>query len=583
MTNQQVPAQPSGTRAADELSGRIGAWTVELADAAVSFGLPAVSELCTDVDRERHRRNFRVAVVGEFNRGKSTVVNQLLGVAVMPTGPLALTEGLVPMQGSSSPRIEVERAGGQRSRLPLSPDSWSAIGKSDRVTVWVDSAWLRDGSIELIDTAGTNTAAADHLSAARRAVSRSDAAVMCISATQPLTETERLFLAGEVLRRQVPHVVVALTMTDRIDAEAREEVIDKLRADLADLGGPRLVVSPGIDAGAAAQLREFVTEMAARPGRAVSRAPVLATVLLDAAEMCGVAAEAGQALRRDDAAEQARVLDELRQDSPGTSAQWATLRGEFEVRGYELLGSLQEGLSQECDDLADRYLAELRITQDPFTWWSEVLEIRAREDLKRQAAQCTVHLRGGVERDIAWLEREAAARFGFRAKAQRIPIAAEQAGFVGAGVPLTDTAARRRRARLAGSAGALLAAAAAAVTGVAGTVVFSAGGGLAGNLAGERIVRRLNAQNVSEARPLLAAAMSDSFEQLAGNLSTLVPALYRDVGESFQDTARAAQESRLRAAQAEMAARSQSAPDWDHLAQTADRVADEIHAALQRL
>jgi hypothetical protein len=581
VTNQGEPTQPGGTGRADHLSARIGTWTADLAEAAASFGLTAVAELCVDVDAERHRRSFRVAVVGEFNRGKSSIVNQLLGVTVMPVGPLALTEGLVSARGSSSPCIEIERADGQRSRLPLSLDSWSAVGQGDQVTAWVDSAWLRDGSIELVDTAGTNTTAADARGPARRAVRRADATLMCVSAIQPLAETERQFLAGEVLRRRIPHVVVALTMADRIGEVATREVVGKLHADLEAFGGPRLVVSPGVDTAAAAQLRQILTEMAARPGRALSRSPVLATVLLDAAEMCAAAAETGQALREQDAAEQARVLGTLRQDLPGTSAQWDTLLAEFEVRGRELLSSLLQALSQECDDLVNRYLSELRITQDPLTWWNEVLDSRAGADLRNQAAQCTARLRGGVEQDVAWLEREAAERFGFRATARRMPVAAQQTAFTHPRVPLTDTAATRRRTRLAGGAGALLAAAVAAATGVVGTVVFSAGGGLAGNVAGQRILRRINEQNVSEARPLLTAAMNDSVEQLADNLSALMPVLYQDLGESFRNMALAAQDARIRAAQAEMAARSQPAPDWDRLAETAERVANEINAALR--
>jgi len=581
MTSQGEPTQPGAAGTADVLTARIGTWTADLAEAAVSFGLPAAAELCADVDAERHRRSFRVAVVGEFNRGKSTIVNQLLGVTVMPVGPLALTEGLVPARGSSSPCIDIVRADGQRSRLPLSLDSWSAVGQGDQVTVWVDSAWLRDGGIELVDTAGTNTTAADPQGAARRAVRRADATIMCVSAIQPLAESERQFLAGEVLRRRIPHSVVALTMADRIGEETRREVIGKLRADLEALGKPRLVVSPGVETVGADQLRQILTEMAARRGRALSRSPVLAMVLLDAAEMCAAAAETGQALRKQDVEEQARILDALRQDRPGTSAQWDTLLAEFEVRGRELLSSLLQALSQDCDDLVNRYLSELRITQDPLTWWNEVLDSRAGADLRSQAAQCTARLRGGADHDIAWLEQEAATRFGFRATARRIPVAAQQAAFTHPRVPLTDTAATRRRSRLAGSVGALVAAAMAAATGVATTVVFSAGGGLTGNVAGQRILRRINEQNVGEARPLLTAAMSDSVEHLAANLSALVSVLYQDLGESFRNMALAAQDARIRAAQAEMAARSQPAPDWDHLAETAERVANEIHAALR--
>lgn len=275
MTSQEESTnQETGwTWTAEKLSARIGAWTADLAEAAKSFGLPEVTVLCADVDAERHRRSFRVAVVGEFNRGKSTIVNQLLGVGVLPVGPLALTEGLVTVRGSSSSCIEVVRADGQQSRLPLSLDSWSAVSRGNQVTVWVDSAWLRDGGIELVDTAGTNNTGEDPHGEARRAVRRADAAIMCVSAIQPLAESERQFLAAELLRRRIPHLVVALTMADRIDDEARREVVSRLVSNLEAFGKPELVVSPGVDAAAAAVLKQILTEMATRTGRALSRSP----------------------------------------------------------------------------------------------------------------------------------------------------------------------------------------------------------------------------------------------------------------------------------------------------------------------
>lgn len=68
MSSQGEPTQSGAAGTTDVLTARIGTWTADLAEAAASFDLPSVAELCVDVDAERHRRSFRVAVVGEFNR-----------------------------------------------------------------------------------------------------------------------------------------------------------------------------------------------------------------------------------------------------------------------------------------------------------------------------------------------------------------------------------------------------------------------------------------------------------------------------------------------------------------------------------
>ena len=101
------------------LLARTGVWTAGLAHLAVCFQLPEIAELCAELEHDRHRDSFRIAVVGEFNRGKSTVVNKLLGADVMPTGPVALTSGLVLARGSRSPRLDIESPDGRQISLPL--------------------------------------------------------------------------------------------------------------------------------------------------------------------------------------------------------------------------------------------------------------------------------------------------------------------------------------------------------------------------------------------------------------------------------------------------------------------------------
>ena len=62
----------------------------ELAEAA-RLEDPALAVRAERVGKRLAEGRFHVMVVGEFKRGKSTVVNALLGVEVLPTGVLPLT------------------------------------------------------------------------------------------------------------------------------------------------------------------------------------------------------------------------------------------------------------------------------------------------------------------------------------------------------------------------------------------------------------------------------------------------------------------------------------------------------------
>jgi len=62
---------------------------------------------------------LRVLVAGEANRGKSTLINALLGREVLPTGVTPLTAVATTVAQSADEGIEVIFAGGHRQRFPI--------------------------------------------------------------------------------------------------------------------------------------------------------------------------------------------------------------------------------------------------------------------------------------------------------------------------------------------------------------------------------------------------------------------------------------------------------------------------------
>ena len=64
-------------------------------------------------------RQFRVLVVGEAKRGKSTFVNALIGRDVLPTGVLPLTALITTLVGGFPEHVLVDYADGRREEHPL--------------------------------------------------------------------------------------------------------------------------------------------------------------------------------------------------------------------------------------------------------------------------------------------------------------------------------------------------------------------------------------------------------------------------------------------------------------------------------
>jgi small GTP-binding protein len=115
---------------------------------------------------------FLLVVVGEFNSGKSAIINALLGQDL-------LREGVTP----TTAQIHLVRYGETQEQRMLEEGLWS-------ITAPVEI--LRE--INLVDTPGTNAIIRRHEAITEEFVPRSDLVLFVTSADRPFTESERLFL-----------------------------------------------------------------------------------------------------------------------------------------------------------------------------------------------------------------------------------------------------------------------------------------------------------------------------------------------------------------------------------------------------
>jgi small GTP-binding protein len=159
---------------------------------------------------------FMLVVVGEFNAGKSAVINALVGERV-------LEEGVTP----TTSRIQLLRHGAERTRTQRG-------GDYEELTLPLPL--LRDTSI--VDTPGTNAVLRGHEALTREFVPRADLVLFVTSADRPFTETERTFL--ETIRDWGKKLVVAVNKTDILDGpEDVRKVVEFVRDKLRELLGLR--------------------------------------------------------------------------------------------------------------------------------------------------------------------------------------------------------------------------------------------------------------------------------------------------------------------------------------------------------
>jgi small GTP-binding protein len=164
---------------------------------------------------------FLLVVVGEFNSGKSAVINALLGDRIVE-------EGVTP----TTSRIGLVKHGSAPGRAP-------GGGGFEVITQPVEI--LRE--ITVVDTPGTNAVLRDHEALTREFVPRADLVLFVTSADRPFTESERAFL--EAIHSWGKKVLVALNKIDILETpEDVAAVVDFVKEKALALLGLRPRIFP---------------------------------------------------------------------------------------------------------------------------------------------------------------------------------------------------------------------------------------------------------------------------------------------------------------------------------------------------
>jgi small GTP-binding protein len=159
---------------------------------------------------------FLVAVIGEFNAGKSSFVNAILGDELLPVGVTPTTEA-----------IELIRYGDTISRKPTL--------REDGIREWTHPNTGAPG-VAMVDTPGTGSVFQKHESVAKAFLHRSDLVIFLISAKRAFGETERLYL--ELAKNYGKKIILVVNQIDLLQPKEQQEVrrfIERQAEEMLDL------------------------------------------------------------------------------------------------------------------------------------------------------------------------------------------------------------------------------------------------------------------------------------------------------------------------------------------------------------
>jgi hypothetical protein len=219
---------------------------------AAEIGDDEVVKDARDLASRVEEGRFHVACVGQFKRGKSTLLNAVVGASVLPTGVAPVTSAITVLRHGEAPAARVSFADGLDEEVAIGAlGDYVSESKNPQnekgvraVEVFFPSPLLARG-LCLVDTPGLGSPLGGNTAVTRAFVPHVDAALVVLGADPPLSG-EELALVEEVAA-EVRHLVFVLNKSDRLSEEERREgarfASEVLARRLRRPAGPLLEVS----------------------------------------------------------------------------------------------------------------------------------------------------------------------------------------------------------------------------------------------------------------------------------------------------------------------------------------------------
>lgn len=192
--------------------------------------------------RNRLETDFSLVVIGDFKRGKSTLINALLGTEVVTTD--ISPETVTINQIHYGPELKIEVCLTDGGKIPIETECLKAERltplleqlpqKVSHLNIEAPVEWLK--GLCLVDTPGTGDVFKRFDSQVHAYLSQADAVLVTISALSPLSRSEQAFLQLSVIPQDFPKVFFIVNMMDmvRSDEEA-ERILNLIRGRIINL------------------------------------------------------------------------------------------------------------------------------------------------------------------------------------------------------------------------------------------------------------------------------------------------------------------------------------------------------------
>lgn len=190
---------------------------------------------------------FYLTLAGQFSRGKSTLMNAMLGMDRLPTGVVPVTSVITSVSYNSREQVKMHFEGSNLTHeVPLSelPEWITEQGnpgnrrKIEMAEVQLPAEILRRGAF-FVDTPGLGSAVVANTETTHRFLPHIDALVLVTSFEFPLSQEEMVFL--ERTRELHRRIFIVINKEDLCTPAQREQVLTFIRERVAAEMGSNVV------------------------------------------------------------------------------------------------------------------------------------------------------------------------------------------------------------------------------------------------------------------------------------------------------------------------------------------------------
>lgn len=421
IVNEATPMQSKDNQEVKKVhkprtSGSVAVLVRETSEMLTKCGLNAMARRVERILQDVSTDRFVISVVGEFSRGKSSFLNKLLdNGACLPIGDLPTTAIMTRIRYAHQSKMAIfDEKGTRVAMLDVSPESWKGLiannlgGEQPRgsVIVGIPNKWLGQNCIEMIDCPGAGDLSEERTKQIADTLDRTDGAIINISATSPLSMTEKEFILQRILKRKTPFSLIIINKLDLVPKEQRNGIVQYVKnvLELNKMNIPVYIPSDiempdstydsikGLD-----KIKALIESWANDPKRQALTDIWIKARVQDIVFMAIDTLKEQQKLYEIDNDKYFEIIQSKKNALDKLEILWNQLENNFLNRANKCAEALSQKVKDDTISIIERLQYEAAHSSSPEKWWNEDYPYR----LKVELANMSIGIDNTISRIIA--------------------------------------------------------------------------------------------------------------------------------------------------------------------------------------